>query len=99
MILRDKSRATAVVIGDIRTWAVRLLAIEFTVGQILPGSDTPSTRAWPQASLRCLPPVQRVTSEANDRGWSTIVLMVRSSEFPFTSTAIFFDKSPLATAV
>jgi hypothetical protein len=42
----------------------------------------------------------RVTSEANDESWSTIVLMVFLSSriSPFTSTVIFFDKSPLATA-
>ena len=43
----------------------------------------------------------RVTSEENDRSWSTIVLMVdlSSSTSPFTSTVIFFDRSPAATAV
>ena len=43
----------------------------------------------------------RVTSEANERSWSTIVLMVFFSvrNSPFTSTSIFFERSPLATAV
>ena len=43
----------------------------------------------------------RVTSEANERSWSTIVLMVFFSvrNSPLTSTSIFFDRSPLATAV
>ena len=43
----------------------------------------------------------RVTSDANDRSWSTIVLMVSLSSriSPFTSTVILRDKSPRATAV
>ena len=38
----------------------------------------------------------RVTSDANELSWSTIVLMVFLSSriSPFTSTVIFFDKSP-----
>src|SRR3712207_8533021 len=37
----------------------------------------------------------RVTSEENDRSWSTIVLMVffRTRISPFTSTVIFLDRS------
>ena len=43
----------------------------------------------------------RVTSAANELSWSTMVLMVFFSSriSPFTSTVIFFDRSPLATAV
>ena len=43
----------------------------------------------------------RVTSAAKDRNWSTIVLIVFFSSriSPFTSTVIFLDKSPAATAV
>ena len=43
----------------------------------------------------------RVTSDANDDSWSTIVLMVFFSSriSPFTSTVIFLDRSPVATAV
>ena len=43
----------------------------------------------------------RVTSDANDRSWSTMVLIVSFSckISPRTSTVIFFDKSPVATAV
>ena len=39
----------------------------------------------------------RVTSEANELSWSTIVLMVFFSSriSPFTSTVIFFDRLPL----
>ena len=43
----------------------------------------------------------RVTSSANDRSWSTIVLIVFLSSriSPLTSTVIFWLRSPLATAV
>ena len=43
----------------------------------------------------------RVTSAANEESWSTIVLMVFFSSriSPFTSTVIFLDRSPLATAL
>ena len=43
----------------------------------------------------------RVTSAANDVSWSTIVLMVFFSSriSPLTSTVIFLERSPLATAV
>ena len=43
----------------------------------------------------------RVTSAANDRSCSTIVLMVSFScrISPLTSTVIFFDRSPSATAI
>ena len=63
---------------------------------------TPFTSAWPP-SLPSVPTSRatRVTSEANERSWSTIVLMVFFSSriSPFTSTVIFLDRSPLATAV
>ena len=43
----------------------------------------------------------RVTSAANERSWSTIVLMVSfsSSTSPLASTVIFRERSPFATAV
>ena len=43
----------------------------------------------------------RVTSAANERSWSTIVLIVSASAAtsPLASTVIFLDRSPLATAV
>ncbi len=43
----------------------------------------------------------RVTSAAKERSWSTIVLIVFLSSriSPRTSTVIFRDRSPLATAV
>ncbi len=63
---------------------------------------TPFTSAWPP-SLPSVPTSRatRVTSEAKERSWSTIVLMVFFSSriSPFTSTVIFFERSPLATAV
>ena len=63
---------------------------------------TPFTSAWPP-SFPSVPTSRatRVTSEANERSWSTIVLMVFFSSriSPFTSTVIFLDRSPFATAV
>src|SRR3954462_3640183 len=63
---------------------------------------TPGTSAWPP-SLPSVPTSRatRVTSSANDESWSTIVLIVSASAAtsPFASTVIFFDRSPLATAV
>ena len=63
---------------------------------------TPGTSAWPP-SLPSVPTSRatRVTSEANERSWSTIVLMASLSWriSPRTSTVIFFDKSPFATAI
>ena len=43
----------------------------------------------------------RVTSPANEFNWSTIVFKVFLSSriSPFTSTVIFLERSPLATAV
>ena len=63
---------------------------------------TPCTCAWPP-SLPSVPTSRatRVTSEANVPSWSTIVLMVIFSSriSPRTSTVIFLERSPLATAV
>ena len=63
---------------------------------------TPLTSAWPP-SLPSVPTSRatRVTSSANDESWSTIVLIVRLSSriSPRASTVIFWDRSPLATAV
>ncbi len=63
---------------------------------------TPGTYAWPP-SLPSVPTSRatRVTSDAKERSWSTITLMVSFScrISPRTSTVIFFDKSPFATAV
>ena len=64
--------------------------------------ETPSTSAWPP-SLPSVPTSRatRVTSAANERSWSTIVLIVSASAAtsPLASTVIFCERSPLATAV
>ena len=63
---------------------------------------TPTTCAWPP-SFPSEPTSRatRVTSDANALSWSTIVLIVPLSSriSPRTSTVIFFERSPLATAV
>ena len=87
----------------LRTWSVRFEAIEFTFS-VRPRHvpDTPATSAWPP-SLPSVPTslATRVTSAANELSWSTIVLMVFFSSriSPLASTVIFFERSPLATAV
>ncbi len=86
-----------------RTWLVRLAAIMFTLSvRSFQVPATPGTWAWPP-SLPSAPTSRaiRVTSEAKALSWSTMVLMVDFSSriSPFTSTVIFFDRSPRATAV
>ena len=105
VILRERSpRATAVVtLAMLRTWSVRLPHIALTESvKSFQVPATPGTRAWPP-SLPSVPTSRatRVTSEANERSWSTIVLMASLSSriSPRTSTVIFFDRSPLATAI
>ena len=96
--------ATAVVTSAMfRTWSVRLSASVFTFSvrsRHVP--VTPSTCAWPP-SLPSVPTSRatRVTSAANAESWSTIVLIVSLSSriSPLTSTVIFFERSPFATAV
>ncbi|MGC3974464.1 MAG: hypothetical protein QM771_08805 [Nitrospira sp.] len=96
--------ATAVVTSAIlRTWLVRLLAIELTLSvRSFHVPATPGTTAWPP-SLPSVPTSRatRVTSAAKPRNWSTIVLMASLScrISPRTSAVIFFERSPLATAV
>src|SRR5258706_401218 len=86
-----------------RTWPVRFDAMKFTESvRSFQVPATPCTSAWPPR--RPSVPTSRatrVTSEAKERSWSTIVLMVFLSSriSPFTSTVIFLDRSPLATAV
>jgi hypothetical protein len=85
-----------------RTWLVRLPAMKLTLSvRSFHVPATPFTFAWPPR-IPSVPTSRatRVTSAANDDSWSTIVLMVfLSSEIsPLTSTVIFFDRSPLATA-
>ena len=87
----------------LRTWPVRLPAIKLTLSvRSFQVPETPFTSAWPP-SLPSVPTSRatRVTSEANELSWSTMVLMVFLSSriSPCTSTVIFFDRSPLATAV
>ena len=105
VILRDKSpRATAVVTSAmLRTCAVRLVAIALTESvKSFQVPATPGTCAWPP-SLPSVPTSRatRVTSEANERSCSTIVLSVSFSWriSPCTSTVILRDKSPRAIAV
>ena len=105
VILRLKSpRATAVVTSAmLRTWAVRFEPIVLTESvrsfqvPATPGTTacTPSRPSVPTSRAT------RVTSEANERSCSTIVLMVSLScrISPRTSTVIFLERSPLATAI
>ena len=94
VILRDRSpRATAVVTSAmLRTCAVRLPAIALTESvRSFQVPATPGTTAWPP-SLPSVPTSRatRVTSDANERSWSTIVLMASLScrISPRTSTVI-----------
>ena len=100
--------ATAVVTSAmLRTWAVRLPAIEFTLSvRSFQVPATPFTCAWPP-SLPSVPTSRatRVTSEANELSWSTIEFTVlpmrRNSPIsgrPSMSSAMVCDRSPLATA-
>ena len=105
VIFFDRSPpATAVVTSAmLRTWPVRLVAIELTLSvRSFQVPATPGTCAWPP-SLPSVPTSRatRVTSPAKPFSWSTIVLMVSFScrISPETLTVIFFDKSPRATAV
>src|SRR5207237_1143084 len=105
VIFFDRSPpATAVVTSAmLRTCAVRFDAIELTLSvKSFQVPATPCTSACPP-SFPSVPTSRatRVTSAANDESWSTMVLMVFLSSriSPFTSTVIFFDRSPVATAV
>ena len=105
VILRERSpRATAVVtVAMLRTWAVRFVAIAFTESvRSFHVPATPGTTAWPP-SRPSVPTSRatRVTSDANERSCSTIVLVASFNcrISPRTSTVIFFDRSPLATAI
>ena len=104
IFLERSPLATAVVTSAmLRTCAVRLLAIQLTLSvRSFHVPPTPATRAWPP-SLPSVPTSRatRVTSEANELNWSTMVLMVSLSSriSPRTSTVIFLERSPVATAV
>ena len=90
-----------------RTWAVRLPAMPFTLSvRSFQVPATPFTSACPP-SLPSVPTSRatRVTSDANEPSWSTIVLMVRAvrrnspcSGRSSISRAIVLDRSPWATA-
>src|SRR5919112_595799 len=96
--------ATAVVTwAMLRTWAVRLEAMKFTLSvrsRHVPA--TPLTWAWPPR-LPSVPTSRatRVTSSAKEDSWSTMVLTVFLScrISPRASTVIFWLRSPCATAV
>ncbi len=104
IFLERSPAATALVTSAmLRTWLVKLPAMKFTDSvRSFHVPATPCTSAWPP-SLPSVPTSRatRVTSAANDRSWSTIVLMVALSSriSPFTSTVIFFERSPAATAL
>jgi hypothetical protein len=109
VILRDRSPlATAIVTSVmLRTWSVRLLAIELTLS--VRSFQTPLTsraRAWPP-SLPSVPTSRatRVTSEVKTVICWIIVLTMEaerrnspSSGRPATSSGIFCERSPFATA-
>ncbi len=87
----------------LRTCTVRLLAIRLTLPlRSFQMPVTPGTWAWPPR-MPSVPTSRatRVTCSANEDNWSTIVLTVVTSSriSPLASTVIFFDRSPLATAV
>ncbi|EMR00900.1 hypothetical protein ADICEAN_03985 [Cesiribacter andamanensis AMV16] len=104
IFLERSPLATAVVtLAMFRIWPVKFEAIWFTESvksfQVPP---TPGTLAWPP-SFPSVPTSRatRVTSLPKALSWSTMVLMVFFSSriSPFTSTVIFLERSPLATAV
>ncbi len=105
VIVLDRSPfATAVVTSAMfRTWSVRFEAMPLTdCVSCRHVPRTPSTSAWPPSRPSVPTSVAtRVTSSANAESWSTMVLMVflSSSTSPRTSTVIFLDRSPFATAV
>ena len=87
----------------LRTWPVRLLAIEVdVVGEVLPGAGDAGTCAWPP-SLPSVPTSRATRRHLAGEGVELVdhgvdgVLSSRIS--PRTSTVIFLPRSPLATAV
>ncbi len=86
-----------------RTWVVRLRAMWLTLSvRFFHTPATPWTSACPPRSPSVpTSRATRVTSDANELSWSTIVLTVSlsSSSSPFTLTVILRDRSPRATAV
>ncbi len=104
IFLERSPPATAVVTSAmLRTCVVRFAASRLTLSvRSFQVPATPGTWAWPP-SLPSVPTSRatRVTSPAKLLSWSTIVLMVSFNcrISPRTSTVIFFDRSPPATAV
>ena len=105
VIFRERSPfATAVVTWAMfRTCSVSAEAMKLTESvRSFQVPETSATSAWPP-SFPSEPTSRatRVTSAANERSWSTMVLIVSlsSRSSPRTSTVIFFDRSPFATAV
>ena len=110
VILRDRSPlATAIVTSEmLRTWAVRLLAIRFTLSvRSFHTPDTSGTCAWPP-SLPSVPTSRatRVTSDVNTDSCLIIVLTIvaerrnsPSSGRPSTSSRTVCSRLPCATAV
>ena len=104
IFLERSPRATAVVTSAMfLTWPVRFAAIEFTLSvRSFHTPPTPFTCAWPP-SLPSVPTsfATRDTSPAKALSWSTMVLIVLFSSriSPRTSTVIFLERSPRATAV
>ena len=105
VIVRERSpRATAVVTSAmLRTWAVRFEAMALT--ESVRSFQVPATPGTaPCTPKRPSVPTSRatrVTSEAKLRSCSTMVLIVsfNCSNSPRTSTVIFRERSPLATAM
>ena len=100
--VRSPAATALVTSAMLRTWTVSEPAIMFTESvRSFQVPATPVTSACPP-SLPSVPTSRatRVTSEAKERSWSTIVLMVFLSSriSPFTSTVIVFVRSPCATA-
>ncbi len=101
--LRLPSATAVTTLAIPRTCVVRLVAMKLTLSvRSFQVPLTPLTFACPP-SLPSVPTSRatRVTSSAKDESWSTIVLMVSlsSATSPLTSTVIFLDRSPFATAV
>ncbi len=109
VILRERSPlATAMVTSEmLRTWAVRWLAMEFTLSvKSFHTPETSGTSAWPP-SLPSEPTSRatRVASEVNTRICSIMVLTMRaerrnspSRRRPSTSSGTVCERSPRATA-
>ncbi len=104
IFLERSPLATAVVTAAmLRTWAVKEPAIKLTLSvRSFQVPATPFTSACtPNLPSEPTSRATRVTSEAKELSWSTMILIVLLSSkiSPLTCTVIFFDKSPLAMAV